>query len=80
MKFQDKYPRTDYLEEVEPGIIREKEFLPCWHCGELNMFVEMDFEAPLCSEECSEAKVDECHRASIKGDVSCPPCLERTGE
>jgi len=32
---------------------------PCWHCGEETEWIDIDFEAHLCSDECLSAKIDE---------------------
>lgn len=31
----------------------------CWHCGKTTEWVEINFEAYLCSDECLSAKIDE---------------------
>lgn len=55
MKFTDKYPDADYLSVSPDGMLRGKELLPCWHCGEPTPFVEINYEARICSEECLAA-------------------------
>jgi endogenous inhibitor of DNA gyrase (YacG/DUF329 family) len=40
----------------------------CWHCGDLTQWVDLDFEAPLCSEECLTAKVHEWAEAYREAD------------
>lgn len=59
MKFSDKYPEAKYLEQVEHSIIKAGGSYPCWHCGQPTSFADIDFGAPICSEECSRAKNDE---------------------
>ena len=66
MKFSDKYPEAKYLEEVQPGIIRVNGNSPCWNCGQPTSFADIDFGAPICSEECSKAKNDEFWEAYNK--------------
>ena len=60
MKFEDKYPDCPMDGEPFQSMVRLLvDKMPCWHCGDLTEWVDLDFEAPLCSEECLEAKVHE---------------------
>lgn len=60
MKFADKYPSVKPIEwEGVEGIIRGRVAEPCWHCKEPTEFVDIDFQAHLCSDECQKAKWDE---------------------
>lgn len=61
MKFHKKYPKADLYQEVEQGIIKFRHLEPCWHCGELTEFYDIDFNAPLCSHECVNAKIKEAN-------------------
>lgn len=54
MKFGDKYPDAQYLEECEPGIVHGSIETPCENCNALTYWYELNFEAYLCSEECVE--------------------------
>jgi hypothetical protein len=38
---------------------------PCWHCRELTTWVDINFEAYLCSEECERAKWSEYWEVAI---------------
>ena len=37
---------------------------PCWHCGEETFWIDLSFEAHLCSEECEDAKWEEFQEVS----------------
>ncbi len=63
MKYSDKYPDAKYLEEVAPSIIMVSGSSPCWNCGQPTSFADIDFGAPICSEECSKAKNKEFFEA-----------------
>ena len=57
MKFIDKYPNMKpIIDEAPNGIIRGYEKKPCWNCGELTEYIDINFEAHLCSEECQRQK------------------------
>lgn len=58
MKYNIKYADLKPL-EVRDNILRGRVAKPCWHCGELTEFIEINYEAPLCSEECDWAKTEE---------------------
>lgn len=40
----------------------------CWMCGELTVFAELNFEAPLCSEACNNTAWAQYIRACYNGD------------
>ena len=65
MKFDIKYPNAKHNEEPEMLVVCFKDSppKPCWHCGEPTVFVEISFEANLCSEECVDAKWKEYEEA-----------------
>jgi len=63
MKFDKKYPNAKYLEVFDEGIMKGKKPHVCWHCGEGCNWVDIDFEAHLCSEECQQAKWKEYCKA-----------------
>ena len=54
MKYNIKYHDLKPL-EVRDNILRGRIARPCWCCGEPTEFVEINYEAPLCSEECEWA-------------------------
>ena len=63
MKFSEKYPNLKHLEDTREGIMRVNG-LPhrCCVCGKLTNYIEINYEAPFCSEECLlafEAGMDE---------------------
>ena len=60
MNFDKKYPDakstdSDYLE----GIIKINNAKPCLNCGTLARWIDIDFQAYLCSEECQQEKLNE---------------------
>ena len=60
MKFSEKYPNMrPIVDEAPNGIIRVHEKQPCWNCGELTEYIDINFEAYLCSEECQAQKDSE---------------------
>ena len=59
MEFHKKYPNANIYQEVEQGIVKFRKLEPCWHCSNLTEFWQMDFDAPLCSHECVQAKISE---------------------
>jgi hypothetical protein len=40
-------------------LIQSHTIYGCWHCGEPTEWVEINFSAHLCSDECLSAKIDE---------------------
>ena len=57
MKYSDKFPNMKYIDDVCDGMLRGQRPQPCVICGELTEFVEINYEAHFCSEECV-AKMD----------------------
>jgi hypothetical protein len=64
MEYKDKYPNSKVNEEVEKCITKVESETPCLHCGKLSQFVDLDFEANFCSEECNRAKWQEYEEAN----------------
>jgi hypothetical protein len=73
-KFNNIFPDAEHLDQVEfkgselllyHGGVYNKH---CWHCGESTNWIDINFQAPLCSEECFDAKWDEYFKASAGGD------------
>jgi len=62
MKFDDKYPDAKYPEQYGDMLCGEIT-LPCWNCGTLTRWYELNYETPLCSEECLAQKDKEYHNA-----------------
>lgn len=52
MKYVDKFPDMKYIDEERDGVIRGRTQRPCCVCGWETEFVEINYEAPFCSEEC----------------------------
>jgi len=56
MKFDVCHPEAKYLEQfiTKDGSCIGKGRVPgkCWNCGELTTWIEMSFQAHLCSDEC----------------------------
>ena len=59
MKYADQYPNAEPLEMVSMSIMRGRKCDNCCHCGRLTNFIDIDFEAYVCSEECDEALTNE---------------------
>lgn len=53
MKYEVKFPYAEYLDDVQYSIFKGHGKRPCLICGTLTEFVDMDYQAHLCSEECS---------------------------
>ena len=62
MKYNIKYGHLKPL-EVQDNILRGAHAGPCWHCGEMTEFIEINYEAYLCSDECEWAKDEEMNKA-----------------
>lgn len=55
MRYEDKCPGIAWLDEIpHTGIFKHHVIGKCWICGSYTTFYDMDFQAPTCSEECSE--------------------------
>lgn len=52
MKFIDKFPDMKYIDHECGGIIRGRNQTACIVCGWPTEFIEINYEAHLCSEEC----------------------------
>ena len=52
MKFDDHYDPSDR----EYDMVFASSESPCWHCGEMTGWIEINFEAYLCSTECVDTK------------------------
>lgn len=62
MKFDLLYPNQPMtldqhdIEFEGSSIWKYGEPNPCWNCGELTSWIDLNFEAYLCSEECERQK------------------------
>jgi hypothetical protein len=55
MRYEDVAPDIGWLEQIpKTGIIKYHIIDKCWMCESMTTFVDIDFNAPLCSEECSK--------------------------
>lgn len=54
MKYIEKFPWITPIFEERENMIRVNRALPCCICGCLCDYVEVDYEAHFCSEECVE--------------------------
>lgn len=52
MKYIDKFPDMKPIFDECEGIIRGGDMKPCIVCGRPTEFIEINYEARLCSEEC----------------------------
>jgi hypothetical protein len=78
LKYELKYSNSSYLSEVEPGILKGEKYEPCWKCGFPTRFIDMDFQAYLCSTECLELVMDEYATAASAPESELPPLEEPT--
>lgn len=62
MKFDIKYKDLKPM-QVRDNYLRGKTWGKCWHCGAPTQFIEINYEAHLCSEECEQAKDEEINEA-----------------
>lgn len=54
-RYEDVAPGIGWLEEIlHTGIFKHHVLEKCCICGSLTTFCDMDFGAPMCSEECSK--------------------------
>lgn len=56
MKYTEKYPDIDLNTFFDDSsyLISSPSFLPCLICKEETPFVDISFQAPICSEECQQ--------------------------
>ena len=74
MKFLDKHPTAKPDQEVEPSLVRIDKEGACWHCKAPSLFVDMDFLAYFCSEECRKIKNEEYGSACKECKTHCDTC------
>lgn len=65
MKYIDKFPDMECVVDERENVIRGVLKKPCCVCGEATEFVEINYEARFCSEECL-AQMDERSDALFK--------------
>jgi len=54
------YPLARMGDEVEPGIIKMKTGKPCYVCGSMTMFSDMEKIKPVCSRLCKNLNRKDC--------------------
>lgn len=54
MKYNQKYAWMRPALDEDHNIIRGTKAIPCCICGELTEFAEINYEAPICSDECMD--------------------------
>lgn len=70
MKYIDKFPDMVYIDDVFEGIMRGRSEKPCLICGSPTEFIEINYEAHLCSEECVAEMDRRAYEAAMKsGEV-----------
>ena len=52
MKFIDKYPAMKPIVEEHNGIMRGRDMAKCYICHQPTEFIEINYEAYVCSDEC----------------------------
>jgi len=69
MKFEELYPNAKYTDEIQfegSFLIKGDDRQKCWNCGEFTIWIDVLFEAYLCSEECERQKWREYFDAERK--------------
>lgn len=56
MKYADKYPDMKDIHDERDLIIKGTSDKPCFNCGTPTPYIEISFEAHMCSEECNDQK------------------------
>ena len=54
MRWERKYPHVKLDEETEHGLWHSPVISKCFMCDSRTSWVDLCFEAPLCSEECEK--------------------------
>lgn len=70
MKYIEKFPNMVPIFEERENVIRTNRAFPCCVCGCLCDYVEINYEAYFCSEECVQKegqRVEEVSKAIMKG-------------
>ena len=64
MKYSVKYPNACIDDEPEESVVLFNIEGPCWNCGEMTPWMDICFEAHICSEECNKIKTREFFNAA----------------
>ena len=65
MKFIDKYPTMKPIAEERNGIMRGRGIAKCCICHQPTDFIEINYEAYICSDECLN-KMDDLYFDALK--------------
>lgn len=68
MKFIDKYPTMKPIVEEHNGIARGRDMGKCCVCHQPTDFIEINYEAYICSDECLN-KMDDLYFEALKKGV-----------
>ncbi len=52
MKYSEKFPDMKPVFDEQQGVIKGIKECPCFVCGESTFYVDINYEARICSEEC----------------------------
>lgn len=52
----------------DDGVMKCERVMPCWNCGKPTAYVDLGFEAHLCSEQCRDVKWADYFRAIRHAD------------
>ena len=78
MKFIAKYPDMLPMDDECNNIMRSYEFKPCAICGTPTEYIEINYEAHLCSDECVHAMDMMCNATvpipTDDGRMCCDAC------
>jgi len=71
MKYDEKYKMKGVeAAQINPSIMYTSDFSgSCWECGDETNWMDIDFQAYICSTECHEAKLNEYGRACMRGEI-----------
>ena len=64
MKFIDKYPTMKPIAEEHNGIMRGRSMAECCICHQPTEFIEINYEAHICSDECLN-KMDDLYFEAV---------------
>ncbi len=73
MKFYKKYPTMKPIFDERDGIILGKNKKQCHVCNSFTKFVEINYQAPFCSEECVKFADDEYFQWSEEAQLNMEP-------
>ena len=71
MKYADKFPDMKPILDVCENMIRGGDTKPCLICGSPTEYIEINYEARLCSEECvaeMDRRADDAFKRYLTSD------------